>query len=270
MKTYLLTWNPRRWQWVNLAEVSAQTLAGKSVFESWSCGVTKSIQPGDRIFLMRVTEEPRGIMGSGWAMTAPHLRLHWDTAKAATGEKCLGVDGDWERLINPQVDSPLGMQELRKGKLANFNWTPQASGTRIPDDIAAELEEQWAAHVGKTSLATVTIDPELAAMEGAERMSLVRHRKREQSLRDAKVAETKKLGNGSLHCEVPGCGFDFEIVYGELGRDYAQVHHLNPLGDRTTPSQTKLNDLAVVCANCHAMIHRGGKCRPLQTLIQAK
>lgn len=162
------------------------------------------------------------------------------------------------------------MQELRKGKLANFNWTPQASGTRIPDDIAAELEEKWAAHVGKTSLATVTIDPDLAAMEGAERMSLVRHRKRELSLRDAKVAEAKKLGDGKLHCEVPGCGFDFETIYGELGRDYAQVHHLKPLGDRSTPSQTKLNDLAIVCANCHAMIHRGGKCRPLQTLIQTK
>jgi 5-methylcytosine-specific restriction protein A len=270
MKTYLLTWNPRRWRWDNLAEESAQTLAGKSVFESWSCGVTKAIEPGDRIFLMRVTEEPRGIIGSGWVMTAPHLRLHWDTAKAAAGEKCLGVDGEWERVINPLTDSPLGMKELSKGKLVNFNWTPQASGTRIPNDIASDLEEAWAAHVGRTAMASVTTDIELAAMEGAERMSLVRHRKREQSLRDAKVAEAKKNGDGRLKCEVPGCGFDFEAVYGELGRDYAQVHHLKPLADRTTPSQTKLNDLAVICANCHAMIHRGGKCRPLEKLIQTK
>ena len=27
--------------------------------------------------------------------------------------------------------------------------------------------------------------------------------------------------------------------------------------------EVKLKDLAVVCANCHAMIHIGGKCRPL-------
>ena len=113
----------------------------------------------------------------------------------------------------------------------------------------------------------VIADPELAAMEGAERIALVRHRKREQSLREAKIGEARKFGNGRLKCEVPGCGFDFEAVYGELGRDYAQVHHRKPLGDRTTPSQTKLNDLAVVCANCHAMIHRGGKCRSLDDLI---
>ena len=111
------------------------------------------------------------------------------------------------------------------------------------------------------------IDTELTALEGEERMALVRHRKREQSLRDAKVLEARKSGSGKLKCEVPKCGFDFEVVYGELGRDYAQVHHLKPLADRTNPSQTKLDDLAVVCANCHVMIHRGGKCRSLDGLI---
>jgi 5-methylcytosine-specific restriction protein A len=242
-------------------------LAGKGVIASWSCGNTKSIQPGDRIFLMQVAEEPKGIIASGWVTTAPHLRLHWDADKAAIGEKCLGVDGEWERLLNPPVDAPLEMRELQKGKLADFNWTPQSSGVRIPDEIASELEGKWAAHVGKTALAIVTTDTELAAMEGAERMALVRHRQREQSLRDGKIAEARKRGNSKLRCEVPGCGFDFEAVYGELGRDYAQVHHLKPLGDRTKPSLTKLDDLAVVCANCHAMIHRGGKCRSLNGLI---
>jgi 5-methylcytosine-specific restriction protein A len=28
-----------------------------------------------------------------------------------------------------------------------------------------------------------------------------------------------------------------------------------------------LKDLAIVCANCHAMIHRNGECRPLEGLI---
>ena len=193
MKTYLLTWNPRRWHWDDLGETSAKTLAGKGVIGSWSCGNTKSISEGDRIFLMRVSEEPKGIIGSGWATTSPHLRLHWDTEKAAAGEKCLGVDGEWERLINPAVDAPLGMRELQRGKLAGFNWTPQSSGTRIPDDIADELEEKWSAHVGKTSTASVTLDSELAATEGAERLALVRHRKREQSLRDAKTPQSRRI-----------------------------------------------------------------------------
>lgn len=202
--------------------------------------------------------------------TAPQLRLHWDTERAAAGVQCLGVDGEWERLINPQIDEPLGLSVLQIRKLASFNWTPQSSGTRIPDEIASNLEEKWAAHVGMTTLAVAADDAELAAMEGAERMALVRHRRRERYLRESKIAEAKKWTGGKLLCEAPGCGFDFAVVYGELSRDYAQVHHLNTLSDRTTPSQTKLSDLAIVCANCHAMIHRGGKCRPLGTLIQAQ
>jgi predicted HNH restriction endonuclease len=212
-------------------------------------------------------EEPKGIIASGWISSDPKLGIHWNKEKAALGKQTFFVDCEWERLLNPDVDAPLSLSKLNTGKSAAMHWTPQSSGVRIPDEIVTELEGMWAEHVGKTSLATEKIDKELAAMEGAERIALVRHRRREQSLRDAKIAATKKLGNGRLKCEVPRCGFDFEVVYGELGRDYAQVHHLKPLGDRTKPSQTKLDDLAIVCANCHAMIHRGGKCRSLDKLI---
>ena len=74
-------------------------------------------------------------------------------------------------------------------------------------------------------------------------------------------------GEGRLPCEVPGCAFDFLAVYGEIGTGYAQVHHRRPLSDRTRPSETRLSELVVVCANCHVMIHRGGECRPLETLL---
>ncbi|MDW8293534.1 MAG: hypothetical protein RML84_10625, partial [Anaerolineae bacterium] len=33
--------------------------------DSWSCGVTKNIQTGDRVFLLKQGKEPRGIVGSG-------------------------------------------------------------------------------------------------------------------------------------------------------------------------------------------------------------
>lgn len=267
MKTYLLTWNPNRWAWDNLAKEANETSAGKTVVGRWSCGNTKQIQKGDRVFLVRLAAEPKGIVGSGWIIKPPYLDTHWSSEKADKGEQGLFIEAEWERLIDSNVDSPLLLSKLPQGKFGERSWTPQSSGIRISDEAASGLEQLWARHVGTTALASVTTDTELAAMEGAERLALVRHRRREQSLRDAKVAEARKLTDGRLKCEVPGCGFDFEVVYGELGRDYAHVHHLKPLGDRTTPSETKLTDLAVVCANCHAMIHRGGKCRALADLI---
>ena len=106
-----------------------------------------------------------------------------------------------------------------------------------------------------------------AALEGGFRVAIRRHRLRERRLRKQKIEEALRIGAGRLRCEVPGCNFDFLEVYGELGRDFAHVHHTNPLSDRAEPEMTKLSDLAIVCANCHAMIHRGRQCRPLESLI---
>jgi len=108
---------------------------------------------------------------------------------------------------------------------------------------------------------------DLAGLEGEARKHFVVHRAREQRLRVAKIREALARDAGQLRCEVPRCGFDFAETYGRLGRAFAHVHHLKPLGARGSPSATRLSELAIVCANCHAMIHRGGKSRGLKALI---
>lgn len=142
----------------------------------------------------------------------------------------------------------------------------------IPAPIASRLEKAWVSHLKnlrKPDQRKAFVDHESAAFkEGKSRKAFIRHRHREQKLRKAKIAQFRRCNKGRLFCEVKGCGFDFESVYGKLGRDYAQVHHLKPLANRSKPCWTKLDELAVVCANCHAMIHRGGKCRPLNGLIK--
>ena len=53
------------------------------------------------------------------------------------------------------------------------------------------------------------------------------------------------------------CNFEFEQVYGELGREYIHVHHLVPLkdiGDQYTVDPAK--DMIPVCPNCHTMLHK--------------
>jgi len=63
---------------------------------------------------------------------------------------------------------------------------------------------------------------------------------------------------GKLICEV--CEFDFVEVYGELGHGFAECHHIVPVSELVDDHKTKLADLAIVCANCHRMLH---KARPL-------
>lgn len=113
-----------------------------------------------------------------------------------------------------------------------------------------------------------SFDDPSEAFEGHLRLLFVRHRRREQRLRRAKIRLVLRQ-SGHLRCEVPACSFDFEEVYGELGRGYAQVHHLAPLAATDRPRMTPLRELRVVCANCHSMIHRGGACRSLAEVERA-
>jgi 5-methylcytosine-specific restriction protein A len=53
------------------------------------------------------------------------------------------------------------------------------------------------------------------------------------------------------------CGFNFELKYGEIGKDFIHVHHIKPLSEiQDNYTVDPINDLIPVCPNCHAMIHR--------------
>src|SRR3972149_415563 len=90
-----------------------------------------------------------------------------------------------------------------------------------------------------------TIEKE--ALEGQTYTTEATFRKRNSALIQAKEA------NSDYRCE--GCGFSFEETYGSIGQDYIIAHHTDPLSRRSSPSSTRLEGIALLCANCHAMVH---------------
>lgn len=62
-----------------------------------------------------------------------------------------------------------------------------------------------------------------------------------------------KAANGALFCEV--CGFSFDI-YGERGKDYIEAHHDVPVSDLGDDGVSNIDDIKMVCANCHRILHR--------------
>ena len=90
-------------------------------------------------------------------------------------------------------------------------------------------------------------------MEG--RLLTRKHLARE---RNRKLVETKRKQVlkklGKLECEV--CGFNFGITYGIRGEGFIECHHTKPVATLSEGHKTHINDLALVCANCHRMIHR--------------
>ena len=88
-------------------------------------------------------------------------------------------------------------------------------------------------------------------MEGRYLLRGHAYRERNPALRRKKISSGVAAG-GSLACEV--CEFDFSQVYGDRGRGYIECHHVEPLHIGGQKART-IRDLALLCSNCHRMIH---------------
>ena len=101
--------------------------------------------------------------------------------------------------------------------------------------------------------------------EGREKLAI--HIERERNPKIIKQKKKRILSEtGKLSCEV--CKFDFVSFYGDLGKEFCEVHHKNPLAKVDNETQTSLEDLAIVCANCHRMIHHSQCIQPTMMSIE--
>lgn len=122
--------------------------------------------------------------------------------------------------------------------------------------IAAEIRSVANNPEVKRKIYTIEEDEQTkndSVMEGQVLYKL--HKVRE---RDVKIVQLKKDQvfslSGKLACEA--CVFEFEQYYGNIGKGYIECHHRTPLSSIKVISTTTLNDLALVCSNCHRMLHR--------------
>lgn len=143
---------------------------------------------------------------------------------------------------NNGIDLDISLNDLSwfpefKKKMANFSLGLQL----IDENYAGKFQNLF--------------DEDGNGKEGEPVLRLRLHYRREQRLRKKKIEEVLKV-KGKIVCEVPNCGFDFFKKYGDLGKDYIEVHHKTPLSKLKGSTEIKLSDLALVCANCHRMLHR--------------
>ena len=122
--------------------------------------------------------------------------------------------------------------------------------------------------------AGAAVAPEAAALpeqdegevgEGRVLYRLHRARERNRSIVKKKKAAVLNAG-GTLACEA--CDLVFAEMYGPVGGDYIEVHHRVPL-HVSGPTTTRLADLALICANCHRMIHQSKPWLTVEELAKA-
>lgn len=142
------------------------------------------------------------------------------------------------RELRRESGKPL---KIADGEYSLDQQTLRATG-RVTEESAALLD----AVLLRSS--AVAIDPR-AYREGARKMRLHIAAERSAGVRSAALAI-----HGS-ECQV--CGFSFAKVYGDLGASFAEVHHLVPFKNLSSARFVDpAKDVAVLCANCHRMVHR--------------
>jgi HNH endonuclease len=98
------------------------------------------------------------------------------------------------------------------------------------------------------------------------KLVLKQHLVRERNREVIKLAKERFIQqHGKLFCEV--CEFDFNAHYGGIGEGYIEGHHTKPISEMAENEETKVEDIALVCANCHRMLHRK---RPWLTINELK
>lgn len=95
-------------------------------------------------------------------------------------------------------------------------------------------------------------DEDIEYTEGRLLYRVHRRRERSGSLRKKALAKWRSKG-GVLRCGL--CEKEGDTRLGKLGDSIFDVHHLRPLFE-VGLGKTKIEDLALLCANCHRLMHR--------------
>lgn len=113
----------------------------------------------------------------------------------------------------------------------------------------AKLENPIKPEASKTKF---DLDPQDLFLEGALEISEEKKRqKRSSKLRNEAI---NKYG-----CKCFVCSFDFYEKYGRYGAGFIEVHHLRLLADIKAEQESTVEDVRVVCSNCHSVLHHQGR-----------
>ena len=118
----------------------------------------------------------------------------------------------------------------------------------------------WSLNLDQDFPNNIEIDGEFPEGKIVERI----HKVRERNSQVVELAKQNfKKRHGKLFCQV--CNFDFEKTYGKIGEDFVEGHHTIAVSDMPPNYKTKPEEIAVLCSNCHRMVH---KRRPWLTMEQ--
>lgn len=166
----------------------------------------------------------------------------------------------WKGKSNSHKDQPIikGMLEETSvihiftrtdSKDVNFKYEGLGKVEKFEDTVPVTIYWRFDDNYKNGGQEVVKDIIEEAFLEGEVKDRSIKYYKRNKEARDACI------NYYGYDCYI--CGMNFEKVYGEIGKDFIEVHHIEKIstyGDEYIVDPIK--DLRPICSNCHSMIHR--------------
>jgi len=207
-------------------------------------GQMRGVEEGDKLFICGTTE--------GELYLAGHLevaRVELERSRVLQEKygrfsaRCRNVGGPFQVIPLEKDKWKLRFVRSESDRLnPNIDLFRQVRTRRFLDAKSAALLERLLK--SRTSVLSV----EQRFIEGERRISNAARTIRNANLR---VAAKNHWGT-DCYC----CGFDFRTFYGDAGEGIALVHHIEPFAQSGNESRaSSVDDVRIVCANCHYLIH---------------
>lgn len=109
---------------------------------------------------------------------------------------------------------------------------------------------------------------ELVATEGRLLSRLHAYKERDRAFAKKVRDHYRREHGGKLHCEA--CGMVAEDVYGATGERCMEAHHKVPIEELQPDSVTRAEEMVMVCANCHRVIHSKKPCLKIEEVQELR
>jgi 5-methylcytosine-specific restriction enzyme B len=146
-RSWLLSWNPEKWDWATLSNDRSLTRSGQTVVHQWRCASTFPSE-GDQVYLVRTSVDPKGIVASGIVARASYEAEHFDPARADAGDMTRFIDVKFSDVRDADQDQIVPLSILQ-AKAPDQTWNPQSSGIEIAPKAAGLLAKLWKETVGQ-------------------------------------------------------------------------------------------------------------------------
>ena len=239
----VLVWSARHWNRWNYRAAVEQVLTSGRILDRWEVGSGRSIPLGTEAWLLF-----HGSSGAGSGLIG-HGIVVSETAGAGTeganAGRSLGVAFDALLPLGEQIPTDTlaaEVPEIRWGDAAN------SALLSVPPQAQHGLRRLWREQGPEAGdpfdVVPGAYPPEATTTVGANRYE-----------RDADARRVCLAFHGTA---CAACGFSFEASYGDVGNGFMHVHHTVPASRlRAGYELDPVTDLVPLCANCHAMVHRG-------------